>query len=95
MNSGKDALLIGKWTGSVDGQTVEMEFTTDGRLTYTIHAGKRLQIMHLVYRVEADTLITDQPSHPREERTKFRFDEPGRLLLDYEGRETRFARTQG
>ena len=95
MSSGKDASLIGKWTGSVGGETVEMEFSRDGRLTYTIHAGQRLQKMLMVYRIEGDTIISDQPSHPREDRTKFRFDESGRLVLDYGGREAQFSRIQG
>jgi hypothetical protein len=46
----------------------------------------------LTYRVEDDLLITDQPSSPREERTRFWFSPDGRLVLDYEGVQARYVR---
>ena len=41
--------------------------------------------------IDGDTLVTDQPSHPREERT--RFDLLGQtLVLHYGGGKARFTR---
>ena len=38
----------------------------------------------LTYKVDGDQLITDQPSHPREERTKVEFQGKD-LILDFQG----------
>lgn len=59
--------LVGKWFGRVDGTPVELEFKEDGRLAYVLLEGSRLQTILMVYTVEGDELITDQPSHPRQE----------------------------
>src|SRR5688572_1706859 len=77
--------LVGKWmlvrTESKDdtGQGVSLEFALDGRLTYSIDQGETVQKMNLVYRVEHEEIVTDQPSTPREHRTRFRFDPEGLL----------------
>jgi hypothetical protein len=61
--------------GHVSGEQVAMEFRDDGRLAYVVLGPEgKTQIMRLVYRIEGDTLITDQTSHPREERSTFRID---------------------
>ncbi len=67
------------------GSNVTMEFKPDGRLIYAIHEGNKTQLIHLVYHVEGDTIISDQPSAPREERTRFVLTSDGQLLLDYGG----------
>ena len=83
--------LVGKWmlvrTESKDdtGQGVSLEFSLDGRLTYAIDQGETVQKMNLVYRVEHGEIVTDQPSTPREHRTRFRFDPEGLLVLEDEG----------
>jgi hypothetical protein len=46
--------------------------------------------MLLTWRVEGDVLISDQPSHPQEVRTQFRFEADGALILANEGVETRY-----
>ena len=69
-----------------------MVFTNDGKLIYSIHEGDRTQVMNLVYEVSGDQIITDQPSNPRKEVTKFYFEPNGILVLDYQGEKTRFAR---
>jgi hypothetical protein len=50
---------------------VSLDFAQSGALTYTIHCEEKRQIILLTYRVEGDVLITDQPSDPKEQRTKF------------------------
>jgi len=85
--------IIGKWLGRVNGESVGMEFLDDGRLAYVVLSpdGKS-QVMRTVYRVDGDVLVTDQPSHPREERSKFRF-AGEELVIAFGGAESRFRRS--
>ena len=93
-----DERFLGEWQlvkqeGDMDvGEGVTMTFTDDGKLVYVIHQTDSKQIMNLVFRVDGDRLVTNQPSHPREETTKFSFDSEGNLILDYDGSKTWFAR---
>jgi len=86
--------LLGIWITdpeeiSLGAKKEMMHFMADGRITYTvIGQGK----MFLTYRVEEDILITDQPSEPREERTKFHITPDDKLLLDYQGKIGKFVR---
>lgn len=84
--------LIGKWYGMDAGNPVEMEFGANGHVTYDVLVGERHQIMLLTWRTEGDVLISDQPSHPQEVRTQFRFDAEGALILINEGIESRYVR---
>ena len=52
----------------------------------------RWQIMQLVYEVDGDTLMSDQPSSPRKEKTRFRFEEDGTLVLESGGQRTWYKR---
>ncbi len=79
--------ILGSWRliraeGQLEtGEGVELEFKPSGELIYATDTGDRWQIMRLTYRVQNDVLITDQPSAPREERTHFRFEADGTLVL--------------
>ena len=81
--------LFGKWRvdptdlAAVDrfGET-ELHFRNDGILIYTVKDETKDEIAILRFRVDGDVLITDQPSEPREERTRFGLTEDGRLFLD-------------
>lgn len=91
--------LIGSWKSDTDDPStrvnygeVTMTFYGDGRLTYTVHSKEKDEVMRLVYKVTGDELVTDQPSAPAEHRTKFGFDERGRLILDDAGERSRFVR---
>src|SRR5712691_50148 len=75
------AKLIGKWFGRVSGEAVGLEFLEDGRLAYAILTENSTQIMRMTYRVDGAVLVTDQPSHPREERTRFGGTSPAPLCL--------------
>jgi hypothetical protein len=83
-----DQRLHGRWvlmrsddpTADV-GEGVKMEFTADGRLTYTIKQKDRRQIMNLVYKVRGAEIVSNQPSAPAENRTGYTFDDQG-LLVD-------------
>jgi hypothetical protein len=85
------ARLIGKWFGLVADERVGHEFLEDGRLAYAILTPKGTKMMRMTYRVEGDILITDQPSHPREERTRFGWDESGALILEFGGMKSRLT----
>jgi hypothetical protein len=94
-----DLTLLGKWKSDPsDLQTTELygqvsiEFTDRGEVSYTIHGPDKDQIILLNYRVEGDVLVTDQPSEPRQERTRFFLDSAGRLLLFFGGRKSSYIR---
>lgn len=70
----------------------ELDFRADGALYYSIDAGNRWQVMKLVWRVEGDVIISDQPSAPREERTSFSFDEEGLLVAAFQGQRCWFRK---
>jgi hypothetical protein len=89
-----DRRLLGKWEsvpGTAD-ETVSVEFTADGSLTYTVHAGRTDQTMLLRYRVDDEVIVSDQPSDPREERTNYRITGDDHLVLTYEGEEAIYRR---
>lgn len=71
---------------------VSLEFSGNGRLKYTVHEAGKRQIMFLTYRVERDLLITNQPSAPREEITRFEITPSGKLRLLYEERTSTYVR---
>ena len=80
--------LLGKWRSDPDYQEaiseygdVSLDFSPNGGLAYTVHTEGKRQIILLTYRVEGDVLITDQPSDPKEERTRFEIRSDGKLVL--------------
>jgi len=73
-------------------EPVEMEFKPDSQLLYCVDTGDRWQVMRLTYRLDGNALVTNQPSHPQEERTVFVIDAAGGLVLDYGGAKARFRR---
>ena len=83
--------IIGKWRSDPDDPEaiatygdVSLDFTRNGGLVYTIHVEGKREIMLLTYRIDGDLLITDQPSSPREERTRFKITCAGKLVLHNE-----------
>ena len=93
--------IIGRWTRDPDDPKaiatygdVSLDFSRNGALTYTIHAGGKRQIMLLTYRIDGDVLVTDQPSAPKEERTKFRITAEGKLVLEHEDRPSTYVRVE-
>lgn len=70
--------LVGAWVvdetdarALADLGNVLLEFGEGGDLLYTIRGQEKDQIMNLRYNVEGSTIVTDQPSEPRVERTQF------------------------
>lgn len=93
-------LLLGTWIRDPEDAesvrkfgNVKLHFTADGQLIYTILDEHKDQKIFLTYRVENNVLITDQPSAPREERTKFQITEEGKLEQeDSDGLTSRYIR---
>jgi len=71
---------------------VRLSFTKDGKLLYDIINSETIQKMNLIYWTSDGFLYSDQPSNPKQERTKYRFDNDGTLILDYRGDITRFKK---
>lgn len=93
------AALVGSWVVDPDDDAarahfgdVVMRFDGDGSLTYVIRGDGRDEVMLLRYRVEGDELVTNQPSAPREDRTRFAFAPDGRLVLFHEGFSAHYVR---
>jgi hypothetical protein len=87
--------LLGRWTsepGNPGSEDVALGFKEGGQLVYTIHTIETDQIMILTYHVEGYDLVTDQPSHPREERTQFVLTDDGGLILIYGGQRSSYRR---
>ncbi|MBE7448007.1 MAG: hypothetical protein HS111_03700 [Kofleriaceae bacterium] len=91
--------LVGSWMVDPEDDValarfgnVVIRFAADGALTYTIRGDGKDQIVLLRYRVEGDELISNQPSAPRQERTRFRLASDGRLVLQNEGFSATFVR---
>lgn len=85
--------LIGRWRQVGSGnEEITMEFKNDGKLIYSIDTADKTQIINLVYEVSGDQIITDQPSHPRKESSRFYFEPSGILVIDHQGERTRFTR---
>jgi len=87
---------IGCWhLVSTEGQPYELaeaDFRDDGRLYYSVLSGERWQIMVLRYRVEGDTLVTDQPSAPGKERSRLALAQDGTLTIEFDGNKSVFRR---
>lgn len=58
-----------------------IEFTPAGEAVYSVFEHEGIARMLLTWRLEGDVLVTDQPSEPREERTRFAIDAAGELRL--------------
>lgn len=91
--------LIGNWVvDGTDGRAmadlgdVGLTFGEDGALIYTIRCQDKDQIIKLRYQIDGTTIVTDQPSAPRVERTEFSFSEDGLLTLALGGVPYRFVR---
>ena len=94
-----DDRLIGRWqVDPADAASIEalgdiaIEFDADGNLIYIIRSGERDEVILMTYRVDGDTIVTDQPSHPRPERTRYAISGDGALTLWFAGAASRFVR---
>jgi len=94
-----DKNLIGTWNTDEDDEKtmqtigkVTITFTHDGKLVYDIIEDGKIQRINMIYKVEGDFIISDQPSNPQEQKTKFKL-ENNKLLLVFNGEKTMFKRS--
>ena len=91
-----DKNLVGIWISDESSKNsignVTMTFTEDGKLTYDIQENDKIQKIFLTYKVSGDTLISDQPSHPQKQYTKYVIEDNSKLILIFDGVETKFNR---
>jgi|SRR5581483_7033417 len=73
-------------------EPAEADFRDDGMLYYSVLSEHRWQIMKLRYQIEGETLVTDQPSHPRVERSRFALAPDGTLTIEFGGNKSTFRR---
>ena len=69
-----------------------MAFMPNGELRYAAPSTETVQVALLTYRVEGAWIVSNQPSAPREERTRFHFEGPDRLVLTYDSGSAYFVR---
>jgi hypothetical protein len=98
MSAPPDSRLLGRWRlfradASLDfAPNVRMEFLAGGRLRYAFDAGENPQSLMLVYRVEGDTLFTDNPAASHAATSRFWFGPGDVLALDFAGAVAWFLR---
>jgi len=87
-----------EYTYNADGQRTRRKingaetwqiYGMDGELLAEYAAGASV---NLTYRVEGQMVVTNQPSAPREERTRFRLTPQGKLILEFGGVESQYVR---
>jgi len=71
---------------------VMLEFLPDERLIYTIRDAPKHQKIFLTYQIRDGFLVTDQPSHPHEEQTRFSFLNENVLELFHERQKVLYVR---
>lgn len=94
-----DKRLEGNWMSDLQDQTtkesignVTVTFTGDGKLIYEVMEGEKLQRMNMTYHTKNNIIISNQPSSPRRENTKYTFEDENVLILEFEGEVTKFKR---
>jgi len=72
---------------------IRMEFTSDGKLFYSILEGNKYSRINLIYWIEDDHILcTDQPSHPKVEKTDYEITFDNKLVLKYAGTPASFIK---
>jgi hypothetical protein len=96
-----DSRLLGSWISDQTDETtkqtlgdVTMTFTPKGELIYKIKESDKVQIINMTFWTEGEYVISDQPSNPRKEKTRFDFDDE-KLILEFEGYKTIFLKSVG
>lgn len=71
---------------------VRMEFLPNGQLLYSIPVEGDEMVVELIYRVEGNTLRTDNPLAPHATATQFEFGAGDVLILNFAGPRAWFVR---
>jgi hypothetical protein len=81
--------LLGRWRlhraeGPLDfAPDARLEFLPGGRLRYSFTVGEMESTIMLVYRIDGDLLLTDNPAAPHARSTRFSFGAGDVLALDF------------
>ena len=71
---------------------VRMDFRAGGHLVNTIAVGNRSAAIALLYRVDGDCLLTDNPAAPHSTSTRIVRGEADVMILDFSGARAVFVR---
>lgn len=71
---------------------VRMEFLAEGQLLYHVDVGGRDQVINLLYRVNGDVLVTDNPAAPHSMSVRYVHGEGDVLMLDFAGAQAMLVR---
>jgi hypothetical protein len=74
---------------------VRMEFRPAGQLRYHIDVAGQDRVIELLYRVDGDVLLTDNPEHPHATAVHFARGEGDVLILDFAGPRAWLVREDG
>ncbi|MCU0648607.1 MAG: hypothetical protein MUF00_11465 [Gemmatimonadaceae bacterium] len=74
---------------------VRMEFRTGGHLRYHIDVAGQDRVIDLLYRVDGDVLLTDNPANPHATAVRFAHGEGDVLILDFAGPRAWLIREDG
>ncbi len=94
-----DKNILGHWILDPEDMTsleiygnISIQFKANSELIYTIHSDNRDQIILMTYEIKGGILITDQPSSPQKEQTKFNLVSKDRLELFFGGEKSSYIR---
>ncbi len=100
-NKNYEKLIVGKWehlntdSDIKENDKITIEFDDHNNLTYYINSNDKIQKILLQYEIKGDVIVTDQPSSPRIEKTKFKFDDDHfTLVLYFENKKSLYKRIE-
>lgn len=93
-------ILIGNWIlDPLDIKSLQIygdisiEFKDNGELIYKIHSNEKDEVINMTYEIKDEgILITDQPSFPHKEETKFKITFEDKLELYFSGLKSTYIR---
>ena len=92
----RDPSLFGEWDSiieSPESENVKMAFYPDGQLIYHIISNEKIQILNLTFYTKNGLIVSNQPSKPKEESTRYYFENNYSILcLDFDGELTKFIK---
>ena len=74
--------------------TTRLHFFADGDLLFSVISATEEEVFRLTYVTVGGEIISDQPSAPRQERTRYTIEDPRILLLERQGVRTRYLKIQ-
>ncbi|HMQ70621.1 MAG TPA: hypothetical protein PKA90_16675 [Ignavibacteria bacterium] len=93
--------ILGEWHSDLNDLFTREEigdvaiiFYDNGQLIYKIKNENKTQVIEMTYKLISNEIISNQPSHPQMEKTIIDSLSDDVLILNYNGRRTRFFRLQ-